>query len=63
MTTPTETVRLEYWSTRENIWTPVGQPFFNERNAWASLGEDCYGYRTVDSRGNVLTEKKEFPKT
>lgn len=49
---------LEYWNGRK--WTYVGA-FLNERIAWVSLGSDCYGYRTSDSEGRVLTDKKEFP--
>ena len=53
--TPTETVRLEYWNGVQ--WVPCGA-FFNERNAWISLGGDDMDYRTLDSAGNVLTDKR-----
>ncbi len=61
MKTPTETVQLEYFDGRH--WQPVGKPFFNERNAWISLGGDDANYRTIDSQGNVLTDKRIKPKS
>lgn len=37
-----------------NKWT-------NESIAWISLGDDDFGYRTIDNNGNVLTDKsKQF---
>lgn len=31
--------------------------FINEWVAWGSLGEDNLNYRTIDTNGNVLTDK------
>lgn len=57
MKTPPETpVQLEYWNGKK--WSPAGRPFFSERTAWISLGGDDLNYRTVDSHGNVLTDKR-----
>lgn len=56
---PTETVILQYWNGK--TWQQCGQPFFNERNAWLSLGGDDSNYRTIDSGGNVLTDKRTKP--
>lgn len=38
-------------------WIPVSK-WANEELAWISLGNDNVNYRTVDYKGNVLTEKR-----
>lgn len=45
---------LQYWDGTK--WLNTGT-WNNERMAWASLGGDDYGYRTIDEDGNVLTDK------
>lgn len=46
-------ITLQYLNGTE--WTYAGT-WHNEAMAWASLGSDYYGYRTIDENGNVLTD-------
>lgn len=47
-------VKLEYWDGTK--WLKTGT-WLNEWMAWVSLGGNDYNYRTVDEKGNVLTDK------
>lgn len=47
-------IRLEYFNGTE--WVFAGE-FHNELIAWISLGGDDRNYRTIDSNGNILTDK------
>lgn len=51
-------ITLQYFNGIE--WMYVSS-WHNEASAWASLGNDCYGYRTVDSNGNELTTMLKTP--
>lgn len=48
-------VTLQYFDGSE--WIICGE-FHNEQIAWMSLGDDNFGYRTVDKgTGKVITDK------
>lgn len=47
-------ITLEYFNGKE--WVFVSK-WPNEHIAWTSLGGDDFNYRTVDSKGKVLTDK------
>ena len=50
-------VTLQYFDGAE--WIICGE-FHNEQIAWMSLGDDNFGYRTVDKgTGKVLTDKSQ----
>ena len=51
-------IELQYWNGVQ--WTPCNH-WLSERSAWQSLGGDDRDYRTVDSKGNVLTDKRRYP--
>jgi expansin (peptidoglycan-binding protein) len=53
-------ITLQYYNGKE--WINVSN-WHREDFAWASLGGDCYGYRTVNQDGTVLTDKSQFPDT
>lgn len=50
-------IKLEYWNGKEWIFV---EEWSNERLAWISLGGDNINYRTVDAKGNVLTDKRIY---
>lgn len=52
-------ITLQYFNGKD--WVYAGQ-FHNEEFAWISLGGDDLDYRTIDSNGNVLTDKSRKPK-
>jgi len=47
-------VTLQYFNGIE--WVEWGK-FGHDRMAWISLGGDDFNYRTIDSGGNVVTDK------
>lgn len=47
-------ITLQYFNGDE--WIDAGD-FATELMAWISLGGDDLNYRTVDSNGNILTDK------
>ena len=49
-------IELQYFNGTE--WVKVST-WANENIAWISLGGDDYNYRTVDEKGNVLTDKSK----
>ena len=49
-----QTIELQYFD--GNKWITISK-HENERLAWYMLGGDDYNYRTIDSDGNVLTDK------
>lgn len=51
-------IHLEYFNGA--TWTRVNS-WHNEWSAWMSLGGDDLNYRTVDSSGKVLTDKRPKP--
>jgi expansin (peptidoglycan-binding protein) len=51
-------ITLEYFDGKK--WVFVSK-WYREDLAWVSLGGDDYNYRTVDEKGNVLTDKSKEP--
>jgi len=51
-------IKLEHFD--GNRWNYCGE-FLAEWMAWMSLGTDSSNYRTIDEKGNVLTDKSVPP--
>lgn len=48
-------IKLQHWNKAE--WITIGS-FITEAIAWATLGEeDDTGYRTVNAKGRILTDR------
>lgn len=50
----TPLITLQYFDGVE--WIDVSQ-WVNDAMAWVSLGGDDFNYRTIDSSGNIITNK------
>lgn len=53
-------IQLQYFNGKE--WENVGEPWYHEELAWASLGSDTFNYRTIDEKGNIIHIDQIFEK-